>query len=195
MDEDMQRHSVSLCTVILAIAAPFGLVAATHRSTMQASDSAIRQYCNEQYMYCVTLPSSGKAEPHEGDAPNHGVTLKLQEPENEAWTYAHWDAALLGSSQKAALQRFKAFFSEHPTAEVSMAPIMIAGLSAYRIRFSYVDIRPVTEELVIAYSKPKDASQGPGIIYEIGLKCSQKSYAANASTLDSLIATFRRTGE
>ncbi len=191
----MQRHSLRLCTVILAGAASTLLIAATHRITIQASDSTIRQYCNEQYMYCVALPTSGKAEPHEGDAPNHGVTIKLQEPESEAWTYAHWDAALLGSSQKAALQRFELFFSEHPTAEVSMAPIMIAGLSAYRIRFIYVDIRPVTEELVIAYSKPKDASQGPGIIYEIGLKCSQKSYPANASTLDSLIATFRRTGE
>lgn len=191
----MQRHPLRLCTVILAGSAFTLLIAATRRVTMQASDSAIRQYCNEQYMYCVALPTSGKAEPHEGDAPNHGVTIKLQEPENEAWTYAHWDAALLGSSQKAALQRFEAFFGEHPTAEVSMAPAMIAGLSGYRIRVSYVDVRPVTEELVIAYSKPKDASQGPGIIYEIGLKCSQKSYPANASALESLIATFRRTGE
>lgn len=150
-------------------------------------------YCNEKYMYCVTVPSSGKAEPHEGDSPNHGVTIKLPDPQSDAWTYAHWDAALLESSQKAALNRLGILLDEHPHAEVSIKPTMVSSMIAYRIRLNYIDVRPMIEELVIAYREPKDKSQGPGIIYEIGLQCSQTNYSTRVSVLESLISTFRRT--
>jgi hypothetical protein len=193
MDGNMQHNPVKLSTLFLAASWPLLATVATAR--VQASGFGPQQYCNEQYMYCVSLPSSGRVEPHQGDAPNHGFKIDLLEPPNVAWSYTQWDAALLQSSQKAALYLLGILLDEHPSGEVSMRPAVIAGLSAYRIRFSYTDIRPMTEELVVAYRRPKDESKGPGIIYEIGLKCSQSSYSANISILDGLVGTFRRIGE
>ena len=190
MDENMQYHSVKACTLLLITTS---FVMAGPGPTPPRISRA-QEYCNEKYMYCVTVPSSGKPEAHEGDAPSHGVTIKLPEPGGEAWTYAHWDAALLESPQKAALNRLGILLDEHPDAEVSMRQTMVASMLAYRIRLNYEDTRPMTEELIIAYRKPKNESQGPGIIYEIGLNCSQRSYSTSVSLFESLITTFRRIG-
>ncbi len=191
----MQHHSVKLCILLLVIGTSLAMLLVALPATTPTSFSAIQEYCNEQYMYCVSVPSSGKLEAHEGDAPNHGATIKLSEPGNEAWTYAHWDAALLRSSRKAALSRLEILLDKHPNAEAIMRRTMIAGMSAYRIRLNYDDTRPATEELIIAYCKPKNESQGPGTIYEIGLHCSQSSYSANVSVLEALLSTFRRIGK
>jgi hypothetical protein len=195
MVENMQHHSVKLCTLVLVVVTSLAMLVVVQPATTRLSLSAAQEYCNEQYTYCVTVPSSGKLEAHEGDAPNHGATIELSETGNKAWTYAHWDAALLGSSQKAALSRLEMLLDEHPNAEVIMRPTMVANMSAYRIRLSYEDTQPMTEELVISYCKPKNESQGPGTIYEIGLHCSQRSYAVNVSVLEALIYTFRRVGK
>lgn len=187
----MQHHSVKVSVLLLITNSLVTLgpsVALPHISSPE-------DYCNEKYMYCVAVPSSGKPEPHEGDSPNHGVTIKLPDLQSDAWTYAHWDAALLESSQKAALNRLGILLDEHPHAEVSMKQTMLSGLVAYRIRLNYIDARPMTEEIVTAYRKPKDKSQGPGVIYEIGLECSQANYSTSISVLESLISTFRRTGD
>src|SRR5712692_2100909 len=194
MDENMQHCPVKACTLLL-ITTSLAMAALALPGPTPPSVSRPQEYCNEKYMYCVSMPSSGKPEAHEGDAPNHGVTIKLPESGNEAWTYAHWDAALLESSRKAALNRVEMLLDEHPNAEVIMRRTMIAGMSAYRIRLNYEDTRPMTEELIIAYLKTKNESQGPGTLYEIGLRCSQRSYSINVSVLEALISTFRRTGK
>ncbi len=191
----MQHQAVKLCTLLLVIAASLAMLAVALPATSRPSFSGAQEYCNEQYMYCVTVPSSGRLEAHEGDAPNHGATIKLSEPGNEAWTYAHWDAALLRSSQRAALSRLEMLLDKHPNAEVIMRPTIIASMPAYRIRLNYGDTRLMTEELVIAYCNPKNESQGPGIIYEIGLHCTQRSYSVNVSVLEALLDTFRKIGK
>jgi hypothetical protein len=191
----MRRHSIKLCTLTSAFAASLAAVAAAQPAKTSASHPGVQEYCNAQYMYCVALPDSGKVQPHEGDAPNHGVTIKLPEPGGVAWTYAHWDAALLASPQKAALGQLEVVLNKHPNAEVNMKPTVVAGLPAYRIRLTYADIRPTIEEVIVAYRRPKDEPQGPGIIYEIGLNSSQIGYSVNVSTLDALARSFRQTRE
>ena len=194
MVENMQLYSVKLCALIFAVGASIALLAAAKPAMLQTTGSGIQQYCNEQYGYCVSLPSSGMIEPHEGDAPNHGVSIKLPELENGAWTYAHWDAALLEGTRKVALRRLEISLLKHSNAQVRMAPTMLAGLHAYRIRLEYKETLPTIEELVIAYRKPRTESESPGIIYEIGLKCSKSSYPAGVSVLEALISSFKLTG-
>jgi hypothetical protein len=143
----------------------------------------------------VNVPIKGKVEPHTGDAPNHGVTIDLENPGDVAWTYAHWDAALLGSSQKAALDRLDILLEESPSGRANIAPTMLAGLSAYRIRLDYADKRPMSEDVVIAYRKAEKDSEGPGRVYEIGVKCRQATYPECAKVLDALVGTFQTTVE
>jgi hypothetical protein len=174
------RYVIAVWIIILSLPA-----------TAQITETDNNQYCNEQYLYCVNLPNLSKIEPHDGDAPNHGITITLSLPGNIAWTYAHWDAALLQSSRKVLLDRLKMINNEHSGAEVRVRATMLSGLPAYRIRINYMDTRPITEELVIAYRKPKNKSAGPGVVYEIGMKGTQGSYSANVATLNAFINTFR----
>ena len=164
-------------------------------ATGQVRSSRDQQYCNEQYTYCVNVPSVGDVERHEGDAPNHGITIRLSDPNARAWTYAHWDAALLGSSQKAAVGRLETLLEDHPKADASIAPTMLEDLTAYRIRLSYNDNGQMAEELIIAYHPPRDKTQGPGVLYEIGLSCPKDNYPRDSKILQTLVETFRRTGE
>ena len=116
MDENMQRHSVRLRGLTLAAAS---IVLATGAAKPQVPESHAHKYCNAKYMYCVDVPSSGKTKPHEGDSPNHGVTVDLGDS-SYAWTYGEWDAALLGSSEKAALRRRRMLLDELPSAEAKI---------------------------------------------------------------------------
>jgi hypothetical protein len=188
MDDYTRRRFLRLGAIVLSVV-PFPGLAQPRRA--QSVDSAAGQYCNQQYAYCVSLPSSGKAEPHEGEAPNHGVTVDLPESGNQLWIYAHWDAALLKGSQEAAFQRLAIILHEHPDAEVSIVRSRMADLTAYRLRFNYSPRQPMVEQIVIAYREPKDESKDTGIIYEIGLQSTQASYASNARILSSFISTFR----
>lgn len=113
----MQRHSVRLRGLTLAAAF---IVLASGTAKPQVPESDAHKYCNAKYMYCVDLPPSGKTKPHEGDSPNHGVTVDLGDS-SYAWTYGEWDAALLGSSQKAALRRRRMLLDEHPGGEARIA--------------------------------------------------------------------------
>jgi hypothetical protein len=191
MDENMRRQAMSLCTIILAGPVLLAFMGGAPTDA-RALNSAAQQYCNDKYMYCVKVPPSGTAVQHEPDAPNHGVTVDLPQTGEEIWTYAHWDAALLDGSQKAAFERLEIIFTEHPDADVSIARAMLAELSAYRIRFRYTATQPMTEEIIIAYRKPKDQSKDTGIIYEIGMKSAQSTYKANAGTFKSFVDTFRQ---
>lgn len=195
MDGLMQRHSVNLCAFVLAVASCWTLLGAAQPFITRGSSPDTQQYCNEKYMYCTEFPSLGKARPHEGDSPNHGVSIDLAEPGDEAWTYAHWDAAMLGNIQKMALHRLEILLDEHNDARVSMAPAFLAGLPAYRIRLSYSGVPPTTEELIIAYRKPRGDSQETGIVYEVGLKCKESNFSANVGALESLVGTFRLVGK
>lgn len=172
-----------LCiSVVLSVGSP---------TRIRGDSLATQQYCNEQYRYCVTLPNVGKAELHEGDAPNHGVTIDLAAKQDLLWTYAAWDAALLEGSRKAALQRREIILREHHDAKIDVAPTKLGGLSAFHIRATYGGIKPMNEEIVIAYRKPKDKSKGTGIIYEIGLECVQSARASYVGIFKSFISAFR----
>ena len=188
----MQRHSITF-RISVFVAALASLFATLGGATTNSALPAVDQYCNEQYKYCVDIPPSGKVERHEGDSPNHGIAIKMPES-GEAWTYAHWDAALLESPQKVLLRRLEIILADHPMAEVTIISAKMAGLPAYKVRFSYVKSRSLVEEIVIGYRKPKSPSLGPGIIYEVGLKCSEDRYPSDIKILESLANTFRQTG-
>lgn len=188
----MQRHSIIL-RISAFVAAFASLFITQGGATVNSALPAADRYCNEQYKYCVDIPSSGKVEPHEGDSPNHGIAMKMPES-GEVWTYAHWDAALLESPQRVLLRRLEIILADHPMADVTITSAKIAGLPAYKVRFSYVKSRALVEEIVIGYRKPQNASMGPGIIYEVGLKCSQDRYPSDIKILESLANTFRQTG-
>jgi hypothetical protein len=189
MDEDMQRRLVisRILAFIDLCALPWLSVAQPQRS-----GPAGKQYCNEKYKYCVNVPDAANVEAHEGDSPNHGITIRLSDSGEETWTYAHWDAALLGSAQKVLVRRLEIILADDPTAEMAVASTTIAGLPAYRIRLSHSNGSQV-EEILIAYRKPQSPSQDPGIIYEIGLKCVQDHYLSEAKVFEILAATFRQT--
>ena len=189
----MRRKTVKSCALIFVVSMFLGTVPASSRNSVVPS-WVLQQYCNEKYRYCVDLPPSAKTEAHQGDAPNHGVTIELPDS-GKLWTYAHWDAALFEETEKAALDRIEIIFREHPDAEVNMARTILAGLSAYRIRFVYSRIQPTTEEIIIAYRKPKDKSKETGIIYEVGMKCTPSTYKVNMGTFESFVNTFQPTEE
>jgi hypothetical protein len=117
--------------------------------------------------------------------------IDFEEPGNEAWTYAHWDAALLGNLQSAAKDRLGILRVKHPKSGVKMEPAFLAGLPAFRIRISYADSEPITEEVLIAYRKPED--KGPGRIYEIGLKCGKERHSKYVKVFEALVKTFQIT--
>jgi len=192
MDENMRHQAMNLCAAIFVIPLFLGFLESLPGDAF-ASSSVLQQYCNDKYMYCVNIPRSGKAVPHEGDAPKHGITIQLPQTGEEIWTYAHWDAALLQGSQKAALRQIEIIFSEHPDTDVSMASTRLADLSAYHLRFSYAGLQPITEEIIIAYRKSKDQSKETGIIYEIGMKCASSTCKVSAATFESFVSTFRLT--
>lgn len=185
----MQRKAVKSLALILVFSMFVGR-AASPRSPLAPSGGS-RQYCNEKYKYCVDLPPSGKAEAHQGDAPNHGVTIVLPDS-GELWTYAQWDAALFEEAQKAALEQREIILRKHPDAGVTMTKTVLAGLSAYRMRFTYVDIQPMTEEIIIAYRKPRDQSKDTGIIYEVGMKCAPSACKANLGVFGAFVSTFQQ---
>lgn len=189
MDEDMRRVSIVVYTIVnMAIAIVVLAVAAPGQTEVPVS--AGQRYCNEEYLYCVNFPSTGSVVPHEGDSPNHGVTIALEGQGNEAWTYAHWDSALLGSPQKVAVERLGMLIKEHPNAEITIKPVMLAELRAYRIRCNYQDIRPMVEEVVIAHRGHQKKSKDVDLIYEIGLKCPRVDYSKYSGTLEAIVSTF-----
>jgi hypothetical protein len=178
----------SILSVVMGTAFMFMLITPM---MAQPSSAKTERYCNEQYAYCAVLPSLGKIEPHEDNAPNHGVSVALDEDGSEAWIYAHWDAALLDSSPKVVSDEVGILLDKYPKAEVQIKPSMLAGMAGYRSIVRYVDNGPRVEQLVIAYRKPEDESKGPGKIYESGLKCKQDECQKYAKTLDDLIGTFQ----
>jgi hypothetical protein len=164
---------------------------AESQTVVSASGPSTEQYCNETYAYCVNLPHSGKPKPHEGDAPNHGVTVDLQQPGNQVWTFAYWDAALAESPQKAMLNRLGILLEKHRDGTVSIEPTTLDGLPAYRIRLSYAAATRREQEIVVAYRTPADKSKDTGIIYEIGLDCDAPHCAQEARAFETFVASFR----
>ncbi len=167
------------------------LVAPTSADAQPAEKTKSSRYCNATYMYCVGLPAVGTAEPHLGDSPNHGVTIDLAHHAGELWSYAHWDAALLGSAKDAALSRAGLLLDEHPGGSINLTSTELDGLTAFRIVVATSPAGQALEEIVVAYRSPIDESRGPGIIYEIGVKSDVPAIAYDVRDFRIFVDSFR----
>ena len=190
MDGDMQSQVLVFGVLILG-----AWFQAGHSTAAQLPTAAVKagtkEYCNQTYMYCLELPSVGTVEPHLGDSPNHGVSIKLPADEGVVWSYAHWDAALLKSARQALTARIGLLIVEHPNAEIRIKPTKLARLPAFLITLAGEDNAPSRQVILVAYRAPQEESEGPGIIYEIGINCHGDACTDRIGDFEQVARTFR----
>lgn len=149
-------------------------------------------YFNPNYGYSIVIPKGLTGTSSPPPAPQHGVRIVLStQPETYIWADGTYNAAeygSLGEAVDAELELLKKV--EIETEVLKRVPMTLQNLQAVQLVVRYKNLtsgETMIQNLIIAIRNRKEET---GIIYELGLRTLEASYAEDNKIFEQMIRTW-----
>lgn len=140
-------------------------------------------YVNHDYRYQVDLPAGIAAASNDAPSPNHGfVAVSPKLGRALVWVDASYDALLLGN--------LDAVVEHHTQAQVAVPQISASTLGGLPARVLVFTTEAGIEQLALSLRAQSDV----GIIYTVGVRCTNESCAFARALAEDLRRSFALTG-